>query len=329
MPQSKSITRPGRRSPFVLYLQQLLEQTGIDLTELGRRTQLTRVTVSRHVNGHAFPHYANRKRYATAFGMKIDEFESGWRRPAIAAAMTTRHKPSPQTSATASSRIKPAGGLSAIDKMFEMPVGMPLPGSVAESVMGSIAGRSRGKMPGRTQAGSRPAEAIPRHGRVFGRDVKAAGQKDQVEATGSALDDASTGIPVLGEVAASGFVESLVYDESEPERLPITYPGLQRVYALRIRGDSMTPVYQPGEILILQDIPPAEIVDSEDAVVQCDGSFDGQSTFKRILVMGDDRLRLMPLNPRYESLECDWQAVARVGRVLGKYTPVSQIRGSA
>jgi SOS-response transcriptional repressor LexA len=137
------------------------------------------------------------------------------------------------------------------------------------------------------------------------------------------VTEPGAGTPILGEVTAGGLVESIVFDEGEtPERVPIFYPNAARVYALRIRGDSMSPEYRAGEILIVQDATPDELVDGRDTVVQCDGSRDGGSTFKRVFLIGDNRLKLVPLNASYPTQECRLSSVARIGKVLGVYRPL-------
>lgn len=140
-----------------------------------------------------------------------------------------------------------------------------------------------------------------------------------------AADD--DGVELVGEVTAGGLVESLVYDGQAASRLPMAFPGLERVYALRIRGDSMAPAYQAGEILIVQDLTPDELVDGEDAVIQQDGSGNDASTFKRVVFLGDGRLKLVPLNASYRAMECSLDSVVRIGRVLGKFTPAPALGG--
>jgi SOS-response transcriptional repressor LexA len=132
------------------------------------------------------------------------------------------------------------------------------------------------------------------------------------------------GTPVLGEITAGGFVESIVFEGDEaPERVPLFYPGKHRTYALRIRGDSMSPEYRAGEILIVQDATPDELEDGEDAVIQCNGGNDGCSTFKRCVFLGNGLIRLMPLNGAYKPLECTLDHIVRIGKVLGVYRPRS------
>ncbi len=119
--------------------------------------------------------------------------------------------------------------------------------------------------------------------------------------------DPERGTPVLGEVTAGG--------------MPIIYPGKQRVYALRIRGDSMAPEYRPGDVLVVQDAIRDELGDQEDAVIQCDGGADGCSTFKRAVFLGDGVVRLEPLNAAYKAVEIKFEHIVRIGKVLATVRP--------
>jgi SOS-response transcriptional repressor LexA len=149
----------------------------------------------------------------------------------------------------------------------------------------------------------------------IGRDVRGAGGVSVAAAL------PGRGVALLGEVTAGGLIESFVYQNEITQHLPLAFPQAERVYALRIRGDSMAPAYQPGEILIVQDLTPDQLIDGEDAVIQRDGSGDDASTFKRIVFLGGGRLKLVPLNPAYRPIECPLDSVVRIGRVLGKFTP--------
>lgn len=128
------------------------------------------------------------------------------------------------------------------------------------------------------------------------------------------------GVPILGEVTAGGMVESLVFDNGdEPARVPLMFPGKTRVYALRIRGDSMAPEYRPGEVLIVQDATRDALEDGDDAVIQFDGGADGTSTFKRVIFLGDGKVKLMPLNGAYRAIECSLESIVRIGKLVGIY----------
>ena len=131
------------------------------------------------------------------------------------------------------------------------------------------------------------------------------------------------GTPILGEVSAGGMVEQFHYEpNAAPDRVPVTYPG--RTYALRVSGDSMSPEYRAGEIIIVADVSPGLLMDGEDAVVQCDSMAGNSSTFKRVVRLNGGRIRLMPLNRSYEPIECSVDRIVRAGRVLGVYRPAPQ-----
>jgi len=136
--------------------------------------------------------------------------------------------------------------------------------------------------------------------------------------------DPNRGVAVLGEISASGVVDPYIYDDAEnPERIPLLHPGLDRVYALRIKGDSMIPSYYPGDLVIVQDMLVSELVDGEVVVIQFDGSQDGKVAFKRARMIGQGRLSLEPINPKFKTCECKIGEVVRIGRVLSTYTPES------
>ncbi len=143
----------------------------------------------------------------------------------------------------------------------------------------------------------------------------------------SATDGRHRGVPVLGKVTAGGAVESYEFDPDEVYRLPIEMADCPSAFALEIAGDSMTPLYQPGECVILRPVPREEMRDGEDAMIQLDGGEEGKSCFKRLILLGDGKIRLLSLNPKYPPKEILFTNVARVGRVIGKYTPVTILNG--
>lgn len=66
-------------TPVAQWIRKLLEDQGLRISDLIERTGLPRPTVSRHVNGRTVPSYADRRRYAAAFGLAMEAFEQGWR----------------------------------------------------------------------------------------------------------------------------------------------------------------------------------------------------------------------------------------------------------
>ncbi len=67
-------------SRFSETLRTLIDaRCGGEIEEVARRTGLARVTISRHLNGHASPNYSTRRLYAQAFTMRSEELEELWR----------------------------------------------------------------------------------------------------------------------------------------------------------------------------------------------------------------------------------------------------------
>ena len=59
-------------------MQQLARERGLRVKDLIVRTGLSRPTVSRHFNGKLFPSVEDRERYARAFRISPDLFETLW-----------------------------------------------------------------------------------------------------------------------------------------------------------------------------------------------------------------------------------------------------------
>lgn len=130
------------------------------------------------------------------------------------------------------------------------------------------------------------------------------------------------GMPVLGEVAASGFIEPRIYhSDDEQERIPLLLPQFPNAVALKVSGDSMEPTYLNGDYLVAVPIEPADIRPGDDIVIQTDGNLDGRATFKRVFGKSDDTIKLKPLNGRHKPVQCKLGDVARVLRVEGTYRP--------
>ena len=113
------------------------------------------------------------------------------------------------------------------------------------------------------------------------------------------LTDSFVTFPVLGEVAA-GYDRYALPDWTDGEiDIPVTWlSGRPRedYFVLRITGNSMFPTYQDGDIvLVLRQ----ETMDhsGQIGVVLYE---DDKATMKRVeYVMGEDWMRLIPINPQY------------------------------
>lgn len=115
-------------------------------------------------------------------------------------------------------------------------------------------------------------------------------------------DDIVT-FPVVGDIAA-GFDQIAVEDWSgETVDIPLSYlRGRKKseFFVLNVKGDSMYPLYHEGDkVLILKQ---STLNRSGDiGAVMYDGEC---ATLKKVeYVMGEDWMRLIPLNPNYKPVE--------------------------
>lgn len=101
-------------------------------------------------------------------------------------------------------------------------------------------------------------------------------------------------IPVLGKIPAGipiEMIEEVIdYEEISEEMLK----GDREYFGLKVSGDSMTPKYLDGDVLIVQKADDCE--SGQDCIVMVNGD-DG--TFKRV-IKNKDGIILQPLNPNYE-----------------------------
>lgn len=100
-------------------------------------------------------------------------------------------------------------------------------------------------------------------------------------------------VPLISWVQAGDFTE--VYDPLQPgegERIPTTAPIHEHTFALRVHGDSMSPRFPEGMLLVVE---PDREPHPGDFVIAKNG---GDATFKQYVKDGGDYL-LKPLNPQY------------------------------
>lgn len=119
-------------------------------------------------------------------------------------------------------------------------------------------------------------------------------------------------IPVLGTIPAGVPIEA-VEDVLDYEELPESmFSGGREYFALKIRGDSMLPRYEDGDVVILRKQETCE--SGQDCAVLVDGN---DATFKRVR-MNEKALTLQPLNPAYEPMVYTTKEVAELPvRILG------------
>lgn len=106
----------------------------------------------------------------------------------------------------------------------------------------------------------------------------------------------SNRVPVLGTIPAGIPVEA-IEDVQDWEELPeAMFSGGKEYFALKIKGDSMAPKYEDGDVVILRKQNTCE--NGQDCAVMVNGD---DATFKRVRV-SDRGITLQPLNPVYEPM---------------------------
>jgi len=119
-------------------------------------------------------------------------------------------------------------------------------------------------------------------------------------------------IPVLGSIPA-GIPMEAIEDILDWEELPASMgKGGAQYFALRIKGDSMSPPYLDGDVLIFRK---QETCNSgQDCAVMVNGD---DATFKRVKI-SDRGITLQPLNPAYDPMYFTHKECAEVPvRILG------------
>lgn len=138
---------------------------------------------------------------------------------------------------------------------------------------------------------------------------------------GARMSSSSSMVPILSWVAAGSWsnTEAVTMDDvigKAPRPANLSKYG----FALRVRGQSMLPRFEPNDIIYVE--PQTGLLalkDSDLVVVQCND--DTEATFKQ-LVIGEtsDDMYLKPLNPDWHEQrmlpigDCNL-----VGKVVGKY----------
>lgn len=143
---------------------------------------------------------------------------------------------------------------------------------------------------------------------------------------GAAGAGTSVGVPVINRVSA-GYPQDFT-DLSYPPRNADEYipaPGVtdRDAFAARVSGDSMSPKYAEGDIVIFS--PEAAWKDGADCFVRFD---DGQTTFKRVYAEtgadGREMLRLQPRNDRYPPRVVPREQIEGVYRAMFCYRSVGE-----
>lgn len=102
-------------------------------------------------------------------------------------------------------------------------------------------------------------------------------------------------IPVLGTIPAGIPIEA-IEEVIDYEEAPAEWArGGKEYFALQIKGNSMAPRYESGDVVIFRRQETCE--NGQDCAVLVNGN---DATFKRVRLL-DDGMMLQALNPEYES----------------------------
>lgn len=132
----------------------------------------------------------------------------------------------------------------------------------------------------------------------------------------SQFDDNMVTFPILGNVAA-GYDHNAMVDW-DGDLVNVPYDNLRGrpasdFFALRVSGDSMYPQYQDGDIVLV--LRQSTLNRSGDVGVVLYNS--EEASLKRIdFVMGEDWMRLVPINPNYSPVMIENEELEKC-RVLG------------
>lgn len=122
-------------------------------------------------------------------------------------------------------------------------------------------------------------------------------------------------VPLISNVQAgmyTEFVDNLLGDCGEQEKIPTTVPVNRYTFALRVQGDSMAPDFTEGMLLIVEpELDPQH----GDFVIAKNGS--EETTFKQLVKDGADWY-LKPMNQRYPIKPLGDSSIVGVVRAVEK-----------
>ncbi|QJD98633.1 helix-turn-helix transcriptional regulator [Massilia forsythiae] len=131
-------------------------------------------------------------------------------------------------------------------------------------------------------------------------------------------------IPVAGRVQAGpdGLLHIDDFPLECPEGYMLWYTSCVEAYALRVRGESMSPRYLPGEYVGVD--PCADVLPSDEVIVLF---HEGQRMIKRLLWARDGQACFESVNKDYQNIICDLAEISAMHLVIG-HIPKSAFRPS-
>lgn len=125
-------------------------------------------------------------------------------------------------------------------------------------------------------------------------------------------------LPVLGKVQAGpdGLLIIDDYPVGFGDGTVQYWAACDNAYALRVRGESMSPRYLPGEFVAVD--PCSEVQPSQEVIVL---QTDGTRMIKRLLWMRDAQACFESINKDYKNITLGMDEITALHRVLGRVPP--------
>lgn len=113
------------------------------------------------------------------------------------------------------------------------------------------------------------------------------------------VTDHTISFPILGEVAAGYDKDAITDDSYGAVEIPASWLKGRRpqdYFVLRVSGDSMYPLYQDGDLVLVL----SQTTMNHSGQIGVVSYEDNSATLKKIeYIKGEDWMRLVPLNPNY------------------------------
>lgn len=143
------------------------------------------------------------------------------------------------------------------------------------------------------------------------------GESEFIEEQDTTKTTKGVSIPVLGEVAAGIPIDAIEYI-LDWEEIPLSWDRYNDYFALKIKGDSMAPRMESGDVVIVRQQPDA---DNGDTVIVLVGE---TATCKKIRKT-EDGIVLISTNPNYTPMLYTWNDVDELPvTILGKVVELRQ-----
>lgn len=125
---------------------------------------------------------------------------------------------------------------------------------------------------------------------------------------------ASRRIPVVGHVkgGVDGFLEEMQYPVGHGEGFVEYWTKDPEAYALRVRGDSMSPRYRSREFIVVT--PSVEAQPGNDVMVKLK---DGRKMLKHLNWVRDEEIQLISVNDSYAPMTVPMDEIESIQRVAG------------